>query len=59
MKRADNFKINDEGYLQEARVELEGSAGVGDHRKGPEKNHAGAFVSKVYRKILKRLKRTN
>jgi RNA-directed DNA polymerase len=28
MKRADNFKKNKEGYLQETRVELEGNAGV-------------------------------
>ena len=56
MKRADNFKINDEGYLQETRVELEGSAGAQSISSMSQnrENNGNEYAEGLLEKILDR-----
>lgn len=56
MKRADNFKRNNEGYLQEIRVELGGNAGAQSisSMSHNEENDGNEYAEGLLEKILER-----
>jgi len=56
MKRADNFKKNNEGYLQEIRVELGGNAGVQSTSSMSQNrgNDGDEYAKRLLEKILDR-----